>query len=155
MGKLMRKYSIFNLEGRFVCNVFNHDLRDVNWRMMPLVVPEHRYVVTSFVDDDFDSFDTIEGVCTMQLRREGLPDRIVSDGYKFDDHKYQICVHGFASVVLQIDVFCDGTGDAPLLEVVKRFSEMGCSVYCARTGHEMKYEAGTSNIVAYIFNIVG
>ena len=142
----IKKFSIFDTAGRFVCNLYNTDLSLVEWAMFPIVVPNARYVVVTFED----VYDKIGSVCTMQLQRDEIPERIVSDGYDLGDGEYELCVHGFVFEPMVIK----GTVGS-LIEIVKRFGGMGCSVYCARTGNELMYEAGTSKVVAHVFKIVG
>lgn len=145
ISSAIKKFSFFDTAGRFVCNLYNTDLALIQWEMHPNIVPNTRYVVVTFIDE----YDEIGGVSTLQLQRDETPERIVSDGYELREHQFELCVHGFISEPMVIN----GTYGS-LLEVVKRFSEMGCTVYCARTGNTIMYEAGTSRIVAHIFYIV-
>lgn len=140
-----KKFSFFDVTGRYVCSLYNTDIRNLKWEMFPLLVPNNRYVVISFVDE----YDTVESVGMLHLWREESPEQIISDGYDLRDGKYELCIHGFTTDPMVIQV-----SDVPLIQVVKKFCEMGCTVYCTTTGHEMMYQAAKSKIVSDINSMV-
>lgn len=155
------KFSIYDMGGIFVCNLFNEDLGNIQWRMLPMVQPGNRYTVVEYGDHMGNDEHKITGVYILNLHRTATPAMVkLPNGSRVDNTLggYGIQVLGILpkDEVLTMVIEDDSSGrNTPMIYVVQRFEELGYEVLCDATGFKLKYIAPTENVTANIVRIGG